>query len=111
MKQTDIAIQLLQEAFPGITLERIEAAMDAPAGRLVGTREACKMLSCSVCTLMRWSRRGDIRASHPSRRKVLYSAEDIKRLLERAAAERADAILIELSERERAIVDALGKDA
>ena len=75
-------VSLLSPAYPDLTCETLKKALDDTTHErleYVGTKDACRILSCTVQTLCRWEKLGYIRARRPSTRKVLYSLEDIKK--------------------------------
>ena len=79
-------LSLLSPAYPNLTQEALkkkldEVETDNETFEYVDTKEGCRMLHCTVQTLMRWARQGRIRYSKPSPMKVLYNLEDIKKVL------------------------------
>lgn len=81
----DAVIALLRLAYPAVTRERLESMLGGRGeteDEYITTKQACAMLKCSVQSLMRWSSAGRIARAKITPGKVLYSRQDIRRMLE-----------------------------
>ena len=80
----DAVVSLLRLDYPCITRAKLQMMLggrDETEDEYITTRQACQMLKCSVQSLMRWSRAGRIARAKITPGKVLYSRNDIRRML------------------------------
>ena len=82
----DAVVSLLRLDYPCITRAKLQAMLGGQGEteyEYITTKQACAMLKCSVQSLMRWSRAGMIARAKITPGKVLYSKQDIRRMLQR----------------------------
>lgn len=80
----DAVVSLLRLDYPSITRAKLQAMLGGKGeteDEYITTKQACSMLKCSVQSLMRWSRAGRIARAKITPGKVLYSRQDIMRML------------------------------
>ena len=79
----DVVVSLLRLDYPFIDRAKLQAMLGGGADEdeYITTKQACSMLKCSVQSLMRWSRAGRIARAKITPGKVLYSRNDIRRML------------------------------
>ena len=79
----DVVVSLLRLDYPCITRAKLQAMLGGGRDKeeYLTTGEAARMLRCSARSLKRWRDAGRIGCAKVSRGKVLYSRNDLARML------------------------------